>query len=288
MQVEQPKSLAGDRSRVTVTPLAPEAAAFVRQISKPKLKSFDLANVVAGGDGFSGQRGRGIKIPTECLPKPDQAWRIMGDYRYHRIMGMPFIDGVFIPDGSKGPVQVSSAGHTLDCLPRTANSTSGAIWSGRDDDRTNAIYTRLNGVDYASPGHGVLAVTSNKGITFDLQAIRKANPGWNLLRFRAITGSTKPMSEDAGPWVAEVWVLVDGQMRFRRRDIDQTNGAMPINIRIRGEDRFLTLMATDGGDDIFSDWIIFGDPRLELLESVDSAHDATRHREILSGGGAMH
>jgi hypothetical protein len=70
--------------------------------------------------------------------------------------------------------------------------------------------------------------------------------------------------------------LVDGQMRFRRRDIDQHNGAMPINIPLKSKDRFLTLIADDSGDDIFSDWVIFGDPRLELSENVDSGHAAAQ------------
>ena len=31
------------------------------------------------------------------------------------------------------------------------------------------------------------------------------------------------------------------------------------------QDHFLTLVATDGGNGILWDWIMFGDPRLELL-----------------------
>ena len=39
---------------------------------------------------------------------------------------------------------------------------------------------------------------------------------------------------------------------------------MPINIPIARNDRFLTLVATDGGNTIAGDWIMFGDPRMEL------------------------
>ena len=39
---------------------------------------------------------------------------------------------------------------------------------------------------------------------------------------------------------------------------------MPVNIAICKNDHFLTLVATDGGNTIAGDWIMFGDPRLEL------------------------
>ena len=36
----------------------------------------------------------------------------------------------------------------------------------------------LSGTDYDSPGHAMIELHANKGITFDLEAIRRANPGW--------------------------------------------------------------------------------------------------------------
>ena len=38
-----------------------------------------------------------------------------------------------------------------------------------------------------------------------------------------------------------------------------------MSIPIKSTDRFLTLASTDGGDGLMWDWILFGDPRLELL-----------------------
>ena len=64
---------------------------------------------------------------------------------------------------------------------------------------------------------------------------------------------------------ADVWVLVDGQVRFRRREINGCYGAFPVVFPIGEKDRFLTLVATDGGNGLEWDWIVFGDPRLELL-----------------------
>ena len=39
-------------------------ANLVREIPKQTVKVFDLVNLVAGGDGFSGRRNRGIDAAT--------------------------------------------------------------------------------------------------------------------------------------------------------------------------------------------------------------------------------
>ena len=87
-----------------------------------------------------------------------------------------------------------------------------------------------------------------------------------------MTGNTERVSEKGLAVYADVWVFVDGQVRFRRREITRFNGAMPIAIPINDNDRFLTLVATDGGNGYQQDHIMFGDPRLELAPAKDR-HD---------------
>ena len=262
----------GDNRAIVVVPSA-KAADFVREIPKrtAKVKVFDLVNVVGGGDGFSGRRGRGIDPVTgrivETWPNDPKQQVATGDGKYHRVLGLPFVDGVFIPDGRAGPVQVDSAGHTFADCPDTCNQAGLFVWAGGaiPVPRPFAIRTELSGVDYASSGHGLLFVDANKGITFDLDAIRHANPGYKLLRFRATAGNTENESEQGLLRTADVWVLVDGEVRFRRREINGYNGGFAVAFSIHQSDRFLTLVATDGGNGIAGDWIVFGDPRIELL-----------------------
>ena len=68
----------------------------------------------------------------------------------------------------------------------------------------------------------------------------------------------------------DAWVFVDGQVRAKLRQINAYSGAVPMNIPLHARDRFLTFAATDGGSTIDHDWIIFGDPRLELGESPNT------------------
>jgi hypothetical protein len=123
-----------------------------------------------------------------------------------------------------------------------------------------------------------LFLHSNKGITFDLDAIRRANSRRTLLRFRAVAGNLETASASGSSNLADAWVLVDGKMRFRRCEINAFNGAFPVVIPLKAADRFLTLVATDAGDGIETDWIVFGDPRLEFVSGQPMRESAVTPR----------
>jgi hypothetical protein len=262
------------------------SSGFVRELPKETIRTFDLVDVVAGGDGFSGKRNRGIDPTTgrstEVPPRTPKSAKeyLAGDGEYHHVDALSMIDGVFIPGGRQGPVQVDSAGHTCDEFPPTSNQTSTYVWAGGriPADAPLVVRTELGGIDYASAGHGLLFMEANKGITFDLAAIRRANPGWRLLRFRATAGNTETGYEEGGPGSADLWVLVDGQVRLKRREINSFSGIVPVVIPLDDHDRFLTLATTDGGNGITWDWIVYGDPRIEM-RPAGVASPGRRHVE---------
>ena len=195
-----------------------------------------------------------------------------GDRQYHRVKGLNFVDGVFIPDGSRGPLQTDSVGHSFAGFPHTTNTTSNYLWAGGVipapvNEESHRTATELGGIDYSSPGHGLLFMHANKAITFDLGAIRRANPDCKLLRFRAVAGNTEWIFQKDVLMYADLWVLVDGQVRFQRQKINGWKGAYWIALPIAERDRYLTLAATDAGDGIGWDWIVFGDPQLDMAHS---------------------
>ena len=297
---ESARVVSGRTERAVIVETTGAPAKFIRAIpkpAKPTIATLDLVDVVAGGDGFSGRRNRGIdpttgqttdtplKDPKNTNP-PD--YIIVGDGRYHRPKAMPMVDGVFVPDGRLGAVQIDSAGHTFGEFSETANRAGLNIWAGGKipmADPYPPIPTTLGSIDYASRGHGLLLLHANNGITFDLEAIRRTSPGRRPTRFCAVMGNVETgWKENGDGALADVWVLVDGDVRFKRREITHYNGAMAINITLDDNARFLTLASTDGGNGISYDWILFGDPRLELL-SLKPRPDGQAPHDKEEGGG---
>jgi hypothetical protein len=248
-----------------------KSAAFIREIPRQTIRNLDLVDIVAGGNGFSSRRNAGIDpasghvIDSLRINKPG----LTSDAQYHRVRELPFVDGVFIPDGSKEKMVVDSAGHVFDGFQGAGKLALEHIWAGGSiPDPANEHPTVAGGIDYSSMGHGLLFLHANCGITFDLDAIRKANPGSKLLRFQADAANTAPAE---APGIADIWVLVDGKPRFQRWQINNASGVFRILIPLAENNRFLTLVATDGGNGVSHDWIIFGDARLELLGEDNSS-----------------
>ena len=268
-------------SRRRIVLLAPSAVPvdFAREVPNFKIKTFDLVDAVAGGDGYSGKRNSSIDPTTGRRShavefmislQPKQQIKPFGDRKYHRAEELPFVDGVFIPDGSEGPVQLDSAGHMWDWCPKTVNQTVTHIWAGGAiPSNYVALSTAIGDVDYSKDGHGLLLMHANVGITFDLNAVRRRNPGWTVTRFLSVLKSV----EQTGETVVDYWILVDGKMRDRHRQFNKVGQAFPIAVPIDSEDRFLTLIITDGNDGFRWDCVIFGDPRLELVEAKIQQHN---------------
>jgi hypothetical protein len=250
------------------------SASYARHLPQPIVKTIDLVDVVAGGNGFSGKRGRGIdpatgKAVSERSDPPKGSQPMHSDGKYHRVTTIPFVDGIGIPH-RKGPVQLDSAGNCFDGFENSDAATWQHLWAGGLMNSPLPRYsypTEMGGVDYAVPPHGLLLLHANLVATFNLDAIRKANPGYKLSRFRAMTGNTETVSAEGQSVSGSIWVFVDGKVRFRRREINRFSGVMPATIPISESDHFLTLAASDNGNGIVGDWLMFGDPRLELSSS---------------------
>ena len=243
---------------------------FVRKIPGQSIKTLDLVDVVAGGDGSGKARGCGIDPTTGNVSATQSVETdLSSDGRYHNVKERPFIDGVFIPNSGKSPVQLDSASHFFSGFSNITGKSWGNIWAGGEfpNGRFGNISCRLlRGFDYSSPWHSMLGIHANKGITFDLETIRRANPQWDLTKFLSVAGN--PISESF-PNKCDIWVFVDGQTRFCRQGITFEDGELKIVVPLNNQARFLTFVATDGGDGSVMDAVIFGDPRLILAKRSD-------------------
>jgi hypothetical protein len=276
-RVERDASAAGAR-------FAPKGAVgdhpvFVRRLAAP-LRTLDLLDIVAGGDGTGQRRERGID-PSSGMEDPVFIAKVRdGPGRYMAVAGQRLIDGVFVPDGGPGPVQLDSAGHRFDGFPKTSGTVHSSIFARaaavklddrKLDDRELKglywVYAMGPAREYMPDGRGLLALCPNAGITFDLENMRQSHQGARPARFRAVAGlaDARRVRQDDSAGLADIWVFVDGRLKLKRLHMRPEDGAVKVDVELGLSDRFLTLVSTDGGDGPEGDWVVFGDPVLQMI-----------------------
>lgn len=226
----------------------------------------DLADIVGGGDGHgTGRLDRGIDLKTgEVSRGPATSWTIGGQSRFRPLPQFRGVDGVFVPNGARGPVVISSTGLTFAQCPATNGIFfGGPVNSGKvyGMDTQRVYRARLNAIDYGNARHPALHLHPNSGITFDLGQIREDNPDARIERFTAVCGIPKdtPLTRTSP---TDVWVLLDGVVRLHLHYPTDRNTTETVSVPISPQTRFLTLASTCPGDQGFC-WIFFGDPFLK-------------------------
>ena len=247
---------------------------FVRRInSKTGLawrgEAINLADILMGGNGFN------TGVQAICIDPGSGAikvgelnalMKLAGKKGYFPVPELEYVDGVFVPDGGQGSVVISSKGHLFMDCPDTAF----AYWN----DITGQPLLRLNSKDkysgrfggrlYGTPDNPGILMHSNAGVTFDLDKIRAKVPGLALKQFSTTCGMVE--GEDLGN-KAVFWILVDGEKRGEFLAVSQDPGCYGnMIVHLKEQDRFLTLVTTDGGDNIDHDWSLFGLPYLAVEE----------------------
>ena len=216
----------------------------------------DLADIVGGGNGSgSGTFGNGIDPRTAKIQTRKAGELNNVTPNRFTPSGFPFVDGVFIASGGDGvEIPVNSAGDRVPDIP----ATSGKAWDHIRFGPVGSQHSpKLSGIDFTKDGHTLLGIHANAGITFDLAAIRDKT-GDRAMRFVSQVGYFGA----TGDFQADAWVFVDGKQAARFKRLRREDGLKPIDIPLPRHARFLTLLATDGGDGYSMDQVGFGNPKL--------------------------
>ena len=271
----------GGGTGIVMRRISGDPKVFVRRMARTP-KTLDLLDIVAGGNGAGHGRERGID-PTTGMEDPlFVPQRRDSDGKYHPVTWHKLIDGVFIAEGGAGPVVVDSAGHTFDGFTASRSNTTlrpfGSIWAraadvklprmdGREKEPECWVYALGRGQQFMPNNSGLLGLVSNMGITFNLEAMRTMYPTVRPARFRATAGvaDAHGLTPPGIVQLADIWVLVDGRLKLSRTRLRPQDGAVKVDIALGPKDRFLTLVSTDSGNDRNFDWMVFGDPVLEMV-----------------------
>lgn len=239
-------------------------------------RRFDLADALAGGNGF------GTADPNQ---KVDLRTASISGLRHNDvnppIVGIvhtpaptiPFVDFLFIADASSGPVPISSTGQRFRECPDTDGNAFAYLTNGDFPRHIPGEWMEqvLGGIRYGTRTKPAICIHANAGVTFDLQAIRDSMPGVRLAQFTGMCGISETAEatlrregEHATRPRADFWVLVDGQVRFRRQKMEVLSGVTRVSVELQDDHRFLSLIVTDGGNGNGFDWGIFAEPALKL------------------------
>ncbi|CAK9037557.1 Arylsulfatase A (ASA) (Cerebroside-sulfatase) [Cleaved into: Arylsulfatase A component B [Durusdinium trenchii] len=284
---------------------------FTRSVPKSnivdqQLDRLTLIDIVSGGDGFGNLLAGAINPLTGDWDHRSQLYKNgkhkglqPGDGIYHHCSCNDLVDGVFVPKGSAGEIQVDSK-HNSFRLEESEGVTYGPLWVRRktssddflrDSDRISAnfwgtgtlapILSRL-----ADSRTGLMGIHPNVGITFNLSKIRH-NQERSLSRFQATVANldnaeqwirhqaTLAPRENVENWVqselakytdrtADVRVLIDGKPRYSRLDFSRRDGDAFIDVEITEEDEFLTILSTDAANATSFDHVVLIDPEFIL------------------------
>jgi len=215
----------------------------------------DLADIVGGGNGTgNGSKGHGLDPRSSKVQT--RYFGALGNVVTNKFNPSPFgfVDGVFIPDGNGGSarIPVSSTGLNVTGLPKTAGNAWDMIRNGPVASQHS---TKLGGIDFKDANQSLLGIHANAGITFDLQAFRKAL-GQDALRFTASIGYFGA----GGNHRASAWVVLDGKIEEYFKNITRADGLQAIDLSIPSNTKFLTLISTDGENGYSMDQVGFGNP----------------------------
>ena len=178
---------------------------------------------------------------------------------------------MFVPVTDDGNLVVNSAGDVVAGFTPGDASTWGGIHNGawfcaRETPFHNLS---LDGKVYGdSKDNPAIGMYSGNGITFDLGEIRN-NSGFKITKFHSLFGVSETSakyfnlsSKQEGR--VDVWVIVDGEKRFVKKDIHHEDNALNIKVDIDNADKYLTLVVMSSDDGQGGDWALFAEPVLVL------------------------
>lgn len=208
-------------------------------------ENIDLADVLGGGSGFGdGLRNYSINPDTGQWQEGfhrREGLSTTAQCSYVVVEDLSLIDGVFVPDGRRSPVVVSSRGDVFEECPATDGRYYWNISNGFYIHEGHYRQT-LGNVRYGTEDHPAISMHANSGITFDLDRMREELPAFELTAFRSLCGRTpiNPVLETDEP--VDFYVLVDGQVRFHYENVTTQDDPRLVNVSLSDDDRFLTLV----------------------------------------------
>lgn len=216
--------------------------------------AINISDIVAGGNGYgTGTKGHGIH-PATGAPTTDGAGFVPIKRHGHLIpvTSSEFVDGVFVP--KTNTATISTTGLNVNDIPPSTGMTWDYFKYGPSGGSSSDV---IDGINYNNEPNRVLSLHANKGITFDVQAMRTAYE-FGVSRFTTVFGHAGAKDKSQ----LDFCVYLDGKKVLEARNFKAQQKGLPVDIEIPPTVRFITLVVTEGAQGISHDQAILGNPRI--------------------------
>ncbi|NQT52582.1 autotransporter-associated beta strand repeat-containing protein, partial [bacterium] len=214
---------------------------------------FDLADAVGGGNG--------------SLPGTGGFGDIGGNVAVYTTSANTYVDGYFVPNNTPGPITIDGASNSYDFDATTSAGYYNPWRNGLNLDMDPSSAAGLPNFNGDPNNHSLLSGHANKGITFDLDAVRTAT-GQEPHQFTTYAGDSRPK----GGGSITYYVIVDGVVKQTAAKTDSEDF---VTLALSPTDRYLTLVVSDSNNGIGADHGYFGDPFLHASTYTWDGGDGT-------------
>lgn len=257
--------------------VAYDELAFEREVTT----SLQLVDMIMGGDGTTRRENVGLHPVTGQYERNIAGNRsligLLSTGRLQPVPGSAVVKGTFIPS-KDGRLDGLPVGLTLPGLPETNGIGYGVIWSGAempalDQAGLSPVPTKLPGYNFAGAGQQSMVMHTNAGLMIDLDAIRSANPGFEIVAIKAVVGNAsqhKPaekLGNKNATMRSDFLAYLDSDLAMSKAfdlSADEQERVALLELSIQATHRYLTLVSSDGGDGNHQDWIVLGNPIVVL------------------------
>lgn len=229
----------------------------------------DLADIVAGGNGQGRSTDAGVDLMSGAPVRSFHQAMRPASGRFVDVTHSPWIDGVFVV-ATAGTVDRIDSGGGRFAFPSVTGGAWGSVWAfvQRQPGAPNSWIHPL-----PDAAGRFVAMHSNAGMTIDLASLRTAHPGFAPKRFFSYGNNQFFESRGGRGNQVDLWVLVDGEVRYVQKNLPSGDKPIRIDVALAPTDRFLTLAATDGGDGLACDFLLWRHPQVVLEAALSKAEE---------------
>lgn len=234
-------------------------------------KELNLVDIINGGNGFgTGKKGVCIDPSNGLVGQYSDMSTVSDDNPWDKteafitpVETISAVDCIVVPCHDGGVLPITTTGIFINEAPKMLGSLRWPIQTVTESSKYPFV---LNGREYDGDKLAALSMHSNCGITFDLEKIRSGMDTIVLKEFSALFGINESRIKGVydSQRTAELYIYLDGKQVCYKTVSHVENNAVPVQVSLNGNSRFLTILVCCGEKGNDYDWGVLGEPVISI------------------------